>query len=101
MERPINTEALTSWVPFIPLDLRKDMHKVAPMLKVLGYDPDAYPPNYGEPDQMVKDADSHLKQKNAFYQERKPRAPVQNRPFIVDARSGQKFNLVKNPFESV
>lgn len=29
------------------------MAQIAPMLEVLGYDPKANPPNYGQPDDMV------------------------------------------------
>jgi hypothetical protein len=73
VEKPINTEALTGWVSYIPPDVRKDMHKLAPMLHTLGYDPFAYPPKYGEPDQMVRDTDANMKLENTFYQERKPK----------------------------
>ena len=29
------------------------MEEIAPMLQTLGYDPNGYPPNYGEPDKQV------------------------------------------------
>ena len=53
MDKPVNTLALTKWVPYIPPEVRSRMRELAPMLSVLGYDPDAYPPAYGTPDQAV------------------------------------------------
>lgn len=53
--KPINLEALSKWVGHIPDDVVNDMYKIAPMLKKLGYDPFANPPNYGEPDPLVKE----------------------------------------------
>lgn len=52
--KPINIEALSKWVGQIPDDVVKDMANVAPMLSVLGYDPNGNPPNYGEPDAFVE-----------------------------------------------
>lgn len=51
--KPINTEMLTKWVGEIPSDVVDDMPNIAPMLNVLGYDPKANPPNYGNPDAFV------------------------------------------------
>src|SRR5699024_5604706 len=51
--KPINIDALTEWVGQMPDDVVEDMAKIAPMLQKLGYDPDANPPNYGEPDSVV------------------------------------------------
>lgn len=53
--KPINLEALTSWVGKIPDDVVRDMDSVAPMLRKLGYDPNANPPNYGEADSKIKE----------------------------------------------
>jgi hypothetical protein len=53
--KPINIEALSKWVGKIPSDIVKDMHNIAPMLSVLGYDPLANPPDYGKPDIFVID----------------------------------------------
>lgn len=52
--KPINTEALSKWVGAMPKDVVRDMSIIAPMLSVLGYDPYANPPNYGDPDTFVK-----------------------------------------------
>uniref|UniRef100_W5KEZ1 Protein-tyrosine sulfotransferase n=1 Tax=Astyanax mexicanus TaxID=7994 RepID=W5KEZ1_ASTMX len=49
---PVNTEALSKWVGKIPDDVVKDMADIAPMLKRLGYDPLANPPDYGKPDSL-------------------------------------------------
>jgi len=51
--KPVNTETLTKWVGSIPLDVVNEMAEIAPMLSVLGYDPHANPPNYGDPDPFV------------------------------------------------
>lgn len=46
-------DALTTWVGQIPEHVVTDMHNVAPMLTVLGYDPYSNPPDYGKPDTFV------------------------------------------------
>lgn len=51
--KPVNTETLSKWVGAMPADVVRDMPKIAPMLSVLGYDPLANPPNYGDPDTFV------------------------------------------------
>jgi len=51
----VNLEALTKWVGQIPEDVVHDMASVAPMLSILGYDPYANPPNYGNADAVVKE----------------------------------------------
>lgn len=53
--KPVNLEALAKWVGKIPQDVVRDMADVAPMLSVLGYDPYANPPNYGNPDSFVRE----------------------------------------------
>lgn len=53
MIKPINLEALSKWVGHIPQDVVDDMAEIAPMLQKLGYDPNANPPNYGQPDDFV------------------------------------------------
>ncbi|RWS08996.1 protein-tyrosine sulfotransferase 2-like protein [Dinothrombium tinctorium] len=51
--KPVNIEALSKWVGQFPPDVIQDMPMIAPMLTVLGYDPNANPPDYGKPDSMV------------------------------------------------
>ena len=48
-------EALSKWVGHIPDDVVSDMEEVAPMLRHFGYDPNANPPEYGQPDRQVVD----------------------------------------------
>uniref|UniRef100_A0A0R3RQQ6 Protein-tyrosine sulfotransferase n=1 Tax=Elaeophora elaphi TaxID=1147741 RepID=A0A0R3RQQ6_9BILA len=51
--KPVNLDALTKWVGTYSDDIVRDMASIAPMLAVLGYDPNANPPKYGEPDPVV------------------------------------------------
>ncbi|KHJ97095.1 hypothetical protein OESDEN_02937 [Oesophagostomum dentatum] len=51
--KPINVDALSKWVGAMPEDVVRDMDELAPMLRQLGYDPNANPPNYGKPDEVV------------------------------------------------
>ncbi|XP_025836284.1 protein-tyrosine sulfotransferase [Agrilus planipennis] len=51
--KPVNLEALSKWVGHFPDDVIRDMADLAPMLSVLGYDPYANPPSYGQPDDIV------------------------------------------------
>ena len=51
--KPVNLDALSKWVGHIPEDVIADMAEIAPMLKKMGYDPEANPPNYGKPDNDV------------------------------------------------
>jgi len=53
--KPVNVGALSKWVGQFPDEVIRDMHKLAPMLSKLGYDPRANPPNYGSPDSNVVD----------------------------------------------
>ncbi|XP_071094005.1 protein-tyrosine sulfotransferase 1-like [Haliotis cracherodii] len=68
--KPVNVEALTKWVGSIPDDVVHDMASVAPMLKTLGYDPEANPPDYGKPDPEVSDNTLHLQQNKDLWQKR-------------------------------
>lgn len=62
--KPVNVEALHKWVGNIPDDVIKDMADIAPMLSVLGYDPYANPPNYGQPDSEVADNTRAIKEQS-------------------------------------
>lgn len=53
--KPLYTDSLKSFVGKIPADVEDDMAKIAPMLKRLGYDPEARDPFFGKPDQEVSD----------------------------------------------
>jgi len=66
--KPVNMEALGRWADFVPSDVRRDIHKIAPMLARLGYDADAYPPSYGQADALVTNNTLMVKQNKEFYQ---------------------------------
>lgn len=51
--KPVNTDALSTWVGHIPSDVMSDMAEIAPMLARLGYDPHANPPDYSRPQPMA------------------------------------------------
>lgn len=48
--KPVNTEALSSWVGTFSDDILNDMDKIAPMLATFGYNPAENPPKYDELD---------------------------------------------------
>lgn len=62
--KPVNLDALSKWVGHIPEDVIADMAEVAPMLKTMGYDPHANPPNYGDADKEVIDNTNDIKKHN-------------------------------------
>ncbi len=68
--KPINLEALTKWVTAIPDDVKRDMASIAPMLERLGYDPQAYPPNYGNPDAFVAENTDDIRSNEDFWRKR-------------------------------
>ena len=53
--KPINVDALKSWVGFYDDDILNDMDSITPMLSKLGYDPWDSKPSYGVPDSEVLD----------------------------------------------
>jgi protein-tyrosine sulfotransferase len=59
--KPVNLEALTKWVGSFPDDVVNDMANIAPMLKVLGYDPKDNSPKYGSPDAIVVENTNQIK----------------------------------------
>ena len=61
VNKPVNTGALSKWVGPIPDDVKQDMAVIAPMLQRLGYDPNAFPPNYGTPDKVVMKQSAEIK----------------------------------------
>ena len=62
----------------IPEDVVDDMPKVAPMLRTLGYDPLANPPNYGKPDEQVADNTLHIQQNLEYWKKREEEILRQN-----------------------
>lgn len=51
--KPVNTDALSKWVGYIPADVISEMAEIAPMLARLGYDPQANPPDYTKPEPLL------------------------------------------------
>jgi len=66
--KPINVEALTTWVGFYPEDVLKDMDSIAPMLAKLGYSPTENPPNYGVPDGQVVNNTRDVQENRDFWE---------------------------------
>lgn len=67
--KPVNLEALTSWVGKIPGDVLAQMDQIAPMLRRLGYDPYANPPNYGDPDSRIKENTYHIQTNRDYWKQ--------------------------------
>lgn len=88
--QPVNLEALSKWVGKMPKDVVQDMHKIAPMLSVLGYDPQANPPNYGKPDAMVAQNTQDI-QNNREYWRKKVDIIIKDIP-----AKGSTFNRTQN-----
>ena len=59
VRRPINVDSLSKWAEHISYDVRADVRSLAPMLDMLGYDADSYPPDYAR---MTFTAESLLRQ---------------------------------------
>ena len=74
----MNLEALHKWVGYIPQDVLDDMPKIVPMLRTLGYDPLANPPNYGKPDPKVADNTLHIQQNVEYWKKREEEIAAQN-----------------------
>ncbi len=71
VEQPINIAALSKWVGEIPEDVVRDMDRIAPMLRKLGYDPFGNPPKYGEPDKEVLEKSKNVKVGPAVREDRR------------------------------
>ena len=54
----------------IPEDVKRDIVSIAPMLERLGYDPHAYPPNYGEADKFVAENTQLIKRNEDYWRRR-------------------------------
>ena len=97
--KPVNMEALVKWVDHVPADVRHDIHKIAPMLSRLGYDPDAYPPTYGQADAIVAN-NTWLVKQNEEYWQRKAQDLFQDETKTAltpssDRRSDSKHDTVR------
>lgn len=91
--KPVNLEALTKWVGNIPEDVVRDMADIAPMLSVLGYDPYANPPNYGQPDSWVQDNTFQVKANKELWEQKANEILQRDEP-----QQDDNFNL--NPDET-
>jgi protein-tyrosine sulfotransferase len=83
--KPVNLEALNSWVGKIPFDVVQQMDKVAPMLRRLGYDPNANPPKYGEPDGKIKENTLNIQENKDYWQK-------QAQKFSIHVNNTNLFN---------
>jgi protein-tyrosine sulfotransferase len=68
--KPVNLDALTKWVGSYPDDVVRDMANIAPMLKVLGYDPHDKSPKYGSPDAIVVKNTNDIKKNESQWNKR-------------------------------
>ena len=66
--KPVNLEAMSKWVGAIPDDVVEDMANIAPMLAKMGYDPNANPPKYGDPDPEVLRNTNDVKEHNDVWE---------------------------------
>ena len=71
MIKPVNLEALSKWVEHFPDDIRQEVRLIAPMLEKLGYDPYAYPPNYGDPDSFVSQNTAYVEHNKKYFEQKK------------------------------
>lgn len=85
--KPINLEALSKWVGKMPDDVVREMDEIAPMLRVLGYDPNGNPPNYGKPDSFVLEKMNEIEQNKDKY--------IQKEQQAVEARESLRKKLLK------
>jgi protein-tyrosine sulfotransferase len=65
--KPVNLEALTTWVDKIPSNILDSLDTIAPMLKKLGYDTKSRSPNYGEADQKVRDNTLQIQENREYW----------------------------------
>ena len=68
--KPINMDALTSWVNFYEEDVLQDMDAIAPMLRKFGYDPDDNNPVYGTPDGEVMNNTKMIHHNEEFWEQK-------------------------------
>lgn len=88
--KPVNTATLSKWVGAIPEDVVRDMAEIAPMLSVLGYDPNANPPNYGDPDAFVLDKERSIEENKEMWHREEERL-IKQREELRNKLSNQKL----------
>lgn len=69
--QPVHTKALTEWVGTFSKKLLRDMDKVAPMLKKLGYNPNENPPKYGEADPEILNNTRNVDMNQEYWSEKR------------------------------
>jgi hypothetical protein len=77
--KPVNVEALSRWVHAVPEDVKRDAASIAPMLAKMGYDPAAYPPNYGDPDAFVAENTQHIRSHEDYWRRKGQEVLVQGK----------------------
>ena len=83
----------------MPDDVVKDMSEIAPMLAMLGYDPNANPSNYGTADALVQENMKHLeKNKEDWYAKQKEMMSIREsiRSSLVKQKANTNNNNVDN-----
>lgn len=95
--KPINLEALNKWEGQIPDDVVQDMAEIAPMLRVLGYNPYVNKGNYGDPEAWVKD-NTYKIQQNAKLWESKAKQLLK-RPSQEDSENVDVENDISNQLQ--
>lgn len=68
--KPINIDALTTWVGFYEDDVLDDMDAIAPALRKFGYDPDDNEPEFGVPDGDVLDNTNDIHKRKDYWQQK-------------------------------
>ena len=93
----MNVASLYSWVGQIPQDVIDDMPKIAPMLRTLGYDPLANPPDYGEPDPRVANNTVHIEQDADYWKQRAEEIAADNplKNLTLKYQEMRKINMEK------
>ena len=89
-----------SWADKIPEDVVKDMAEIAPMLKKFGYDPNANPPKYAEPDQEVLDNINRIKENQAHYNKMAKKVKTDSKVTFISKRLNRIItNIIKTQSE--
>lgn len=68
--KPINLDALGSWIGHIPSDVLAEIDMLAPMLRRFGYDTYSAVPSYGTADQLVMDNMNRLRENEEFWNDK-------------------------------
>uniref|UniRef100_A0A336LN86 Protein-tyrosine sulfotransferase n=1 Tax=Culicoides sonorensis TaxID=179676 RepID=A0A336LN86_CULSO len=86
--KPINLEALNKWEGQLPDDVVRDMPQIAPMLRVLGYNPFENKGNYGDSSAWVKENTYKIKENSEMWDQKAKQ--------LLKQSSHNKFNSNNN-----